>query len=214
MARAKILCMYSGGLDSAGALWQLITSPKYAEYDILVHHVHITNHENRTYAEKEAVDKTLQIFRKYTKQALHYSTTAINFSCLPYPSNLPFDTDVYAFVAANLCCIDTNIKLVATGSTKSDAKETSMQDLDKRRNAVFNAVFVARPFMADCQIIYPVENFTKQEIFEFLPAEIRDLTWSCRRPQYLKGGNGNVIIQKCNACPSCIALAQINLKKN
>ncbi len=201
----KILCMYSGGLDSAGALWELLTNPKYNEYIILVHHINIINHERRVHAEKTAVDETLKLFRELTKKQFYYSNSTIDFSCLPYPSNLPFDTDIYGFIGSNLATIDRTIKFLASGSTKSD-KENIVENtiFNQRRDAIMGALYVGRNFDKQFEMLYPVEHLTKQQIYETLPKPIVDKTWSCRRPQYL-----NEKIQECGTCHSCIQLSKI-----
>lgn len=99
----KILCLYSGGLDSAGALWQLIHDPNYIEYEILIHHVHLINATKRYNAEKQAVDKSIPIFRKYTNRKLYFSSTIMDFAFMA--PKVPMDADVYGFVAANLANI-------------------------------------------------------------------------------------------------------------
>ena len=60
----KILCLYSGGLDSAGALWKIINDESYSNHQILIHHVHIVNATGRYFAEKQAVEQTIPLFRK------------------------------------------------------------------------------------------------------------------------------------------------------
>ena len=200
----KILCMYSGGLDSAGALWELLTNPKYNEYTILVHHINIINHERRVHAEKVAVDETLALFKTLCKKTFYYSNSTIDFSCLPYPSNLPFDTDIYGFIGGNLAIIDRSIKFLASGSTKND-KEKVVENaiFNKRRDAIMDALYLGRTFDKQFGMLYPVEHLTKQEIYEMLPKEISSKTWSCRRPQYL-----NNKIQECGICHSCIELSK------
>lgn len=203
----KILCMYSGGLDSAGALWELLTNSKYACYTILVHHIHIINHERRTHAEKAAVDATIALFRKLTSTPFFFSSSAIDFSCLPFPSGLPFDTDIYGFIGGNLAIIDKTIKYIASGSTGNDKKDIANNtNLNKRRDAIIDALYVGRSFNRQFEMLYPVEHLSKQQIYIMLPEQIRNNTWSCRRPQYI---NGKVF--SCGKCHSCLSLQQIKL---
>ena len=200
----KILCMYSGGLDSAGALWELLTNPKYADYTILVHHIHILNHERRAYAEKAAVEATLAQLRKLVKKPFFYSDSNIDFSCLPFPSNLPFDTDIYGFIGANLAIIDQTIKYIASGSTLSDSQDSiNNTNFNLRRDAIMDALFVGRNFTRQFEMLYPVKHLSKQQIYQMLPRDIVDKTWSCRRPQYI-----NSTAQICGKCHACLAILQ------
>ena len=48
--------MYSGGLDSLGMVYKLLTEDEYKDHDIHIHHVHNKNVEQRWRAEQIAVD--------------------------------------------------------------------------------------------------------------------------------------------------------------
>ena len=47
MEQQVILAMYSGGLDSLGMVYKLLTEEQYKDYYIHIHHVHNKNVENR-----------------------------------------------------------------------------------------------------------------------------------------------------------------------
>ena len=51
--------MYSGGLDSLGMVYRLLTDPEYQDYDLHIHHVHNKNIENRHRAEDIMVQQAL-----------------------------------------------------------------------------------------------------------------------------------------------------------
>lgn len=137
----KILCMYSGGLDSAGALWQLIHDQRYSEYEILVHHVQLLNITNRYYAERQAVDKTIPLFRSLTGRKLYLSSTILDFAFMA--PKVPVDADGYGFVAANLANIDLNIAYIAIGRTADD-ETTGGDPLHHITNCVEKALSIAK----------------------------------------------------------------------
>jgi tRNA(Ile)-lysidine synthase TilS/MesJ len=58
-----ILCMFSGGVDSTGALFRLLTHRDYRSFSIHVHHIHLLNIERRALAEKQACQGILQVFK-------------------------------------------------------------------------------------------------------------------------------------------------------
>ena len=58
--KRTILAMYSGGLDSLGMIYKLLTDPVYTDYDLHIHHVHNKNKEKRHYAEAITVDMALK----------------------------------------------------------------------------------------------------------------------------------------------------------
>lgn len=205
----KILCLYSGGLDSAGALWQLIHDPNYIEYEILIHHVHLINATKRYNAEKQAVDKSIPIFCKYTNRKLYFSSTIMDFAFMA--PKVPMDADVYGFVAANLANIDLSIKYIAIGRTLDD-KNSGGSSFVQIVNCVEKAVLISnygRETSTTVQCITPVVELTKQQIWEMLPADIRDATWSCRTPRYNIDSSGKVIASACMNCHACLARVQL-----
>ena len=50
MEQQIILAMYSGGLDSLGMVYRLLTDPEYTDYAVHIHHVHNRNVEDRVRA--------------------------------------------------------------------------------------------------------------------------------------------------------------------
>ena len=52
--------MYSGGLDSLGMIYRLLTDTDYNQYNIHIHHVHNQNVENRQKAEAVTVKVALE----------------------------------------------------------------------------------------------------------------------------------------------------------
>jgi 7-cyano-7-deazaguanine synthase in queuosine biosynthesis len=205
----KILCMYSGGLDSAGALWQLIHDQRYSEYEILVHHVQLLNVTNRYYAERQAVDKTIPLFRSLTGRKLYLSSTIMDFAFMA--PKVPVDADVYGFVAANLANIDLNIVYIAIGRTADD-ETTGGDPLHHIANCVEKALSTAKigkknSTSASC--ITPVIEFTKQQIWNMLPENIRNASWSCRIPRYQQTSDGKVTAYACMRCNACLARSEL-----
>ncbi len=201
----KILCLYSGGLDSAGALWKIINDESYSNHQILIHHVHILNATGRYFAENQAVEQTIPLFRKYTHHQLYYSSTIMDFKFLaPW---VPIDADVYGFVAANLANIDLSIEVIVIGRTlddKNSGGDSNIQIVDcVERELYLNKL--GRQNYSSAKCLTPVVDLTKQQIWEILPDDIRNSTWSCRRPHYQSLDNQQTIAQPCGSCHACIA---------
>jgi hypothetical protein len=212
MSDMKILCMYSGGLDSCGALWELLTNEQYANDTILVHHVNILNHENRFYPEKIAVEKTLAAIKNQVTRPFYYSESTIDFQFLPIPSDIPYDGDCYAFIAGNLAVIDPAIGLIATGSTLTDENDDggAVRRMGERRQAVFDTLFMHREREKRCQIFYPVGTMTKAQIWAMLPDDVRQHTWSCRRPVFHQKTESGMVIEACRQCATCLEIMTFN----
>jgi len=196
--------MYSGGLDSAGALWQIIHDPLYARHEILIHHVHLVNATRRYIAEKQAVDKTIPLFRKHTQRKLYFSSTIMDFGFMS--PRVPIDADVYGFIAANLANIDLSIENIAIGRTLDD-KNSGGSPLVQIADCVERALRLnhSRHNSSQAKCITPVVNLTKQQIWKMLPEEIRDSAWSCRTPRYISSQDGNVTATPCLTCHACEA---------
>jgi hypothetical protein len=50
----------------------------------------------------------------------------------------------------------------------------------------------------DAKKVYPVEQYTKKEIYQLLPDELRNLFWSCRTPRYIDNK-----AHMCGHCYTC-----------
>jgi 7-cyano-7-deazaguanine synthase in queuosine biosynthesis len=199
---SNILLMFSGGLDSTGALWNLLKDKKNK---IHLHHLYLLNKENRADAEQNAVQNILSYIKqrhtiKYSEsyhQYPFYSYLKEQSKGLALHQNFMFDSDIYNFIAGTICFCLPNIKKVAIGRTKSDAS------LDVETRSV-RGTKLLQLFAPNIEKIYPVEHLTKTEIYNILPKELRDMTWSCRTPI-----NVDNMFKECGACKTCIEINQI-----
>ncbi|WP_179213263.1 adenine nucleotide alpha hydrolase family protein [Ekhidna lutea] len=199
--KPTILCMFSGGIDSTGVLHQLITDEKYKDHPLIVHHIHIFNRENRARAEAMAVKTILSYYKENTERPFLVTESTFNTTGFaPLKANrFPFDMDVCAFMAGNICTARKDVKSVAMGRTKTDVEsggENFMARM-KRAQAIFKSVLALEKSEAPTYI-FPVVEFTKQEVWEMLPADVRKNTWWCRTPIYI-GDKA----QSCGKCHTC-----------
>jgi 7-cyano-7-deazaguanine synthase in queuosine biosynthesis len=182
--------MLSGGLDSLGMLHVLLNQPEYSQYDLHVHHINILNQEGRDEVESRAVEDILAYYSPNPR--LSYSESTCAFPT--FNGGFPWDTDIVAFTAGNICSFWPDVKHIAIGRTKSDG-------------APYDPVSEWR-FQRSCHVIsmftivkklFPVVKYTKREIYDFLPKEVRDLSWSCRTPR-----TDNGVYVACGACKTCL----------
>ena len=192
MEHQVILAMYSGGLDSLGMVYKLLTDDEYKDYSIHIHHVHNKNVENRWRAEAIAVDQAVKELRELGFE-FEYSTSEIGTQ--PYGKHFLFDTDSINFFAGYVCSVNPDIKLVAMGMQSNDANQ-SLEDRRVRANNILRA-------FTDTEKIFPVLDMTKREIYDLLPASLRNLFWSCRRPVYTEKS-----IAPCGKCDTCVKLRE------
>ncbi|MEP2023704.1 MAG: 7-cyano-7-deazaguanine synthase [Reichenbachiella sp.] len=207
MAKPTILIMFSGGVDSAGVLHELLSNEKYKSYALIVHHIHIWNRENRALAEVEAVKKILNCYMQQGEpQFLFTQSTFDTRGFAPLKSNrFPMDMDVCAFTASQICAARPDVVHVAMGRTKTDVEgggdgfELRMQ----RAQAIFKSSLSLEKHKT-AEYIFPVVDYTKQEIWNFLPDEVRQSTWWCRRPVY-----ENKVAKPCGNCSTCKEMSKI-----
>lgn len=192
----KILVTLSGGLDSLGVLYKALTDPAYKSYDIVAHHVHLINIENRAFAERQAIAEILHYFKSRPEQ---YRAFEYSESTLEVPYNGPrgmFDSDAVNFIAGYLCSIDPEIVEVHTGVTASDGEGGDGRDqyLADRQRIGRELVAVFSP----AKKVYPLHHMTKREIWNMMPTDLAKLAWSCRRPTYEAGTP-----IACGICATC-----------
>lgn len=196
MEQQVILAMYSGGLDSLGMVYKLLTEDEYKDYSIHIHHVHNHNVENRWRAEAVAVEQAVKELRALGFK-FEYSTSEI--ATQPFGKHFLFDTDTMNFFAGYVCSVNPDIKLVAMGMQADDANQ-SLEDRRVRANNILRA-------FTDVKKIFPVEFMTKREIYDMLPASLRNVFWSCRRPIYT-----DTTIAPCLKCDTCIKLREQGIR--
>jgi 7-cyano-7-deazaguanine synthase in queuosine biosynthesis len=183
--------MFSGGLDSTGALWKLLQDESNR---IHLHHLRLVNKENRTQAEDIAVQNIIEYINQI--RSVNYSQSYHEYPS--YNNAFIWDSDLYNFIAGTICMSLKNIKSVAIGRTKSD---TGIEERAIRGTKIFKLL------APNVEKIYPVGEMTKIEIHNMLPKKLRDMTWSCRTPIYMDENT----IKECGKCKAC---RELDIMKN
>ena len=193
--------MFSGGIDSTGVLHRLMTNEKYISHPLIIHHIHIQNRENRANAEAIAVSSILNYYKKNTDRQFLYSESVFNttgFASLK-SKRFPFDMDVCAFIAGNICAARKDVGFVAMGRTKTDidsgAGNFSLR-MDRAQKVFKDVISLDQ---IEPSYIFPVMELTKKEIWDSLPEPVRNSTWWCRRPIY----QANNTAKPCGMCITC-----------
>lgn len=196
MEQKTILAMYSGGLDSLGMVYKLLTDPEYKDYRIHIHHVHNKNIENRHRAEALAVDIALKELKEL-KFEFEYSESEIG--TVVYNKQYMFDSDTMNFFAGYVCFANPNIVKVAMGMQANDGNH-ALEERRVRANKILQA-------FTPVEKIYPVLNLNKREIYDSLPTSLRDKFWSCRHPTYTEKN-----ITPCKKCDTCVKLKEQGIR--
>jgi len=183
MERPKTLIMFSGGLDSTCVFWRLINESD----DLHVHHLYLVNRENRAVAEDRAVKEIVNYMRG--KREFGFSESYHEYPL--YNGNFMWDSDIFSFVAGSICLSMGTIQKVAIGMTASDMRSGL-------RSRVETANRILEAFGTKAKKVYPLIDMTKRQVYETLPRELRDMSWSCRTPIYEDDN-----IRECGRCKTC-----------
>lgn len=191
--------MFSGGVDSTGVLHELLNNDKYKPFSLIIHHIHIWNRENRALAELNAVKSILNHYQGDESFIFSQSTFDTRGFAVLKSNRFPMDMDVCAFTASQICAARPDVKYVAMGRTKTDVASggENFNKRMQRAQAIFKSSLSLEQHKP-AEYIFPVVDYTKKEIWEFLPPEVRSATWWCRRPIY-----EDKLAKPCGGCITC-----------
>jgi 7-cyano-7-deazaguanine synthase in queuosine biosynthesis len=192
MEQQIILAMYSGGLDSLGMIYKLLTDPKYKDHKLHIHHVHNRNIENRDRAEGVVVPLVL---KELTRLGFDFNYSESQIASQPYNGKFMYDSDTINFFAGYICSVNPSIVKVAMGMQANDGNHSL--ELRRERADKILAAFT------DVTKIYPVLDMTKREIQDSLPVTLKKMFWSCRHPVYTEKN-----IAPCGKCDTCVKLKE------
>lgn len=200
----KILVLFSGGVDSTGVLYKLLTRKEYSHLDVLAHHVILITKENRHIAEKMACDNIVNWLREQGYK-FEYSETLVDFSL--FKGRVPWDLEILWPIVGIISQVDRRIKYAESGRTKT-AMQTTMgsERIKKRHDKVLYYVSNSEHRVHQGPVeIYPVvRDETKESLWKMLPDPLRKMVWFCRCPHYFKNEP-----RECHMCHTCTELAPI-----
>ncbi len=188
--------MYSGGLDSLGMIYKLLTDPEYRDYKLHIHHVHNRNVEHRDRAEAIVVPMVL---KELEQLGFSFVYSESEIASQPYNGKFMYDSDSINFFAGYICSANLDIVKVAMGMQAND-HNLALEDRRKRADKILAA-------FTDVGKIYPVLDLTKREIYDSLPDTLKNMFWSCRKPVYTEKN-----IAPCGECDTCVKLQEQGIR--
>ena len=198
-ANIRSLVMYSGGLDSVALLANVLAE---TDHHVHVHHIEIVNRDGRSEIENIAVEKTLDYIRREYRD-FDYSSSRNEFN-IGWGGGT--DLQLALFTAGRLTtALEGMVDIVFTGHIQPPFWELS------EGAAILNAVFIQRKQKPEW--LWPLSKIDgafgmrKVHIWESIPPELAEMTWSCRRP-VMVGDD----IQVCNDCHACTSRANLREK--
>ena len=185
------LLMLSGGLDSVALLANVLD---VTGQQLHVHHIEIQNYEDRRDVENQAVDRVLAYLRQH-QRPFSYSTSR---SAFPLGKGGGFDLTLVLFTAARVhTALGRVVDIVYTGHIAPNRPEIT------EGMAVYNACYINKRFKPVW--LWPLARLKKLEIYQSIPAELAEMTWSCRRP--VRDG---VSFQPCGQCHACHSRQEVD----
>lgn len=204
--RKGFLCMFSGGIDSTAMLHSLLNNPNYERFNVYVHHIRMINREQRSDAELHAVRNIIQYYRDdINVRPFDYKESVFDTSTMDrkWSNRFPYDMDVVAFVAAQVCLAKPQIKYAAMGVMRDDFLKAAKDPQAKLRYQEAPKIFEAAlygfdPRIPKPQMLYPLQHLTKQQLIQTTPKKVIRMTWSCRHPVWHDGKP-----TPCGKCEPC-----------
>ena len=193
---ATKLVLLSGGLDSVCMTYLMLKNAQ--DNDIHIHHINITNIEGRARAEATAVQSVIEYFKTNNYPKFVYTESTI--AAPNFGRSFMYDSDAVNFMAGYICSMNPDITEVAIGLNKSDTNGPNTTRIQKANQLL--ALFTT------ATKIYPVKDYTKQEMYNLLPVELKDKFWSCRTPKYMDG-----VAAACGHCYTCMQIQKLLLNQ-
>lgn len=191
----RTLVLLSGGVDSTATLWYILNhSDEYG--DILIHHIHLHNVENRWKPEAQAVKAILAYVKKYSSTPFISSESVI---AVPNVGrHFLYDVEAIGFITGYITSRDPSVTKVAIGVTSDDWKRSSITGTVAKSKSLHNAFHINAGNHSDTVKVFPLKDMTKQQAYESMPPELARLTWSCRTPREMNGA-----FIECGRCKAC-----------
>ncbi len=200
--------MFSGGIDSTGALYRLLTK---TNNHIIAHHVNFINRENRYLVEKFTCDNIVNYLKVSTRE-FEYNESVFSF---PFP-HIGWDIInamyIGGLIVKNYSETFDNVQL-CIGDTKDDFGAYKWKSPIAQSVALIASLEDPRQRIQKTPIIVqPVVDLTKKEIIDLMPKELVEKTWSCRTPkiEFIEGKT-ETIFQECGECITCKDLKTNNI---
>lgn len=191
-----LIAAVSGGLDSVGMLYRLLTE---TARPIHVHHVRIQPRvdRGRWRAEEMAMQAVLPWMLENTRPFV--STRS---------ERLPRTVRTADIVVVTEECAKVGIATYGASGVSGLARGANAHDMASRQTNSRQHLAASawqRAFgLGAPPIEFPIADMTREALWAMLPPELSRLTWSCRTPSSPSPGH----YRHCRACATCKELVQ------
>ena len=201
----KTVVLWSGGVDSTGALYKIL---KDYDDDVVAHHIHFMNYQNRWKAEKKSIDKMIPWLKrnvrdfKYSESAIEMDLEFIGWDIMHamYIGGLVIESEKRKDLGRKEI---ERYKLVL-----GDNAEDFLSYQWKTPIAQLLAIITSLKHPQESQDIpylwQIMAKTSKQDIWDLLPDFLKENIWGCRRPE-----RDDSKWVECGKCVTCGDLKKI-----
>lgn len=172
----SVLINFSAGLDS---LYILLNTLSVTSEKIILHHCKITNLEGRRDAEHKSVVSILDEIKFHYPDRVKYIETS--FDCLK-TGYVIRDIEIIAFmngiILRNPDYKDIT-KILVSANAHDESNDPDEVSVVRRREILD----IIGPNKNESRLLdFPMLHMTKKEIIDYIPEELLEKSWYCRKP--------------------------------
>lgn len=204
MVKAPLLICWSGGLDSTMVLLKYLRD---GVKEISTIYVELTNNSNKSKMELKARARIRDSLEKEFNAVIDDTCIKVGDISLPWGASLMIQPLLWSFgMLVKLSDKKKEFKTLSFGYIRED----DFWHIRKEFESIIKLglCFTDPNFMLDCEFQYPLEWFSKQEVWDMYGdahKHIRDLTWTCEAPYENKFYD----MVECGGCKPCNVKAKL-----
>ena len=201
----KTVVLWSGGVDSTGALYKIL---KDYDDDVVAHHIHFMNYQNRWKAEKKSIDKMIPWLKRNVRD-FKYSESAIEMDLEFIGWDIMHAMYIGGLVIESEKRKDWKRKDIERYKlVLGDNAEDFLSYQWKTPIAQLLAIITSLKHPQESQDIpylwQIMAKTSKQDIWDLLPDFLKENIWGCRRPE-----RDDSKWVECGKCVTCGDLKKI-----
>ncbi|MCP4469658.1 MAG: hypothetical protein GY815_03045 [Gammaproteobacteria bacterium] len=195
------LVMLSGGVDSVYSLFKILNE---MDDEILVHHMHLVNKENRHIIEAESCKQVMAYCRQHFGD-IPYTESTVDHSMF---SVFGFDSFIVSYMAGVVARnhaeqTGKRISRWIWGYCIEEQDSSDPAHYEQLENICAVSSYPFEPPVREC--ISPILSKAGQA--DYMPEELVHASWSCRSPVWTAQGP-----QECGVCHTCKVMIPIRDK--
>ncbi len=204
----KTVVLWSGGVDSTGALYKIL---KDYDDDVVAHHIHFINNQNRWRAEKKSVDKMIPWLRKnvrdfeYSESAIEMDLNFIGWDIMHamYIGGIVIESEK----RKDWKCKDIERYKLVLGDNAEDFNSYQWKTPIAQLLAIITSLKHPQKSQDIPYLWQIMAKTSKEDIWDLLPDFLKENIWGCRTPE---SDAGKWV--ECGKCVTCKDLKKVRMK--